>query len=49
MFRLDYLTHNDLWWYSATCPNRVFQRWVLTMPLDLDFDWADGPLDAPVS
>lgn len=25
-----------------------YQKWVLHMPLDMDFDWAGGPLDAPI-
>lgn len=49
-----YLTHNDLLWLwflqdrgdGDTFP--VFQPWVGTMALDGDFDWADGPLDAPI-
>lgn len=45
---MDYLTHNDLLWLWFCAPVGVFQSWVGNMALDGDFDWADGPLDAPV-
>ena len=51
---MRYLTHNDLLWLWF-CQDRgtkdvfpVFVGWVGGLAMDLDFDWADGPLDAPV-
>lgn len=46
---MDYLTHNDLLWLTFIAPNGVFQYWVMDMACDGAFDWADGPLDAPVA
>jgi hypothetical protein len=45
---MDYLTHNDLLWLWFRAEGDVFQNWVGHLALDGDFDWADGPLDAPV-
>ena len=45
---MDYCTHNDLWWVAISSKGRLFQGWVIHMPLDMDFEWADGPLDAPI-
>ena len=45
---MDFLTHNDLLWLWFRSPVGVFQSWVGTMAMDMDFDWADGPLDAPI-
>ena len=51
---MKYLTHNDLLWLWFTQDRGtqevfpVFQKWVGAMAMDMDFDWADGPLDAPV-
>ena len=44
---MDYFTHNDLLWKWIVGPTDLFQNWVGHMPLDMDFDWADGPLDSP--
>lgn len=45
---MDYLTHNDLLWLWFRGPVGQFQNWVGTLAMDMDFDWADGPLDAPI-
>jgi hypothetical protein len=45
---MDYITHNCLWFYAAQDSRCAFQEWVFTLPLDLDFEYADGPLDAPI-
>jgi len=37
---------NDLWVQALLTDE--YQPWVLHEPLDLDFDYAGGPLDAPI-
>lgn len=45
------MTHNDLVLWALVANDDVFQSWVLTLALDdgCAFDYADGPLDAPVN
>ena len=45
---MDYLTHNDLLWLWFRSETDIFQKWVGVLAMDLEFDWADGPLDAPI-
>jgi len=44
------MTHNDLVLWALIADGDVFQSWVLALALDnvCTFDYADGPLDAPV-
>jgi len=44
---MKWITHNDLWFAAISSHEMLFQGWVIAMPLDMDFEWSDGPLDAP--